>query len=79
MIAQAQIWMMTDLGHLLLLKSLLLIRSSAWVLQQHVPELPPARVTAADGGRSAAGQSLAGVGVRLPHSPPASIIRSKVN
>lgn len=63
MIAQAQIWVMTDLGHLLLLKSLLLLRSAAWLLQQHVPELPPARVT--DGG-------LGGVGVHLPHGPPAS-------
>lgn len=36
--AWAEIWIMTDLGHLLQLKSLLLIRSSARVLQQHVPE-----------------------------------------
>lgn len=49
MIAQARIWVMTDLGRLLLLKSPLLRRSSAWVRQRHVPELPPARVT--DGGR----------------------------
>lgn len=39
---------MTDLGHLLQLKSLLLIRGRACVLQQHVPELEPVRVTAAE-------------------------------
>lgn len=51
MIAWTEIWIMTDLGHLLQLKSLLLTRSCALVLQQRVPE--PVRVTAMEESVSA--------------------------
>lgn len=53
MIARTEIWIMTELGHLLQLKSLLLIRSCACVLQQHAPEPEPVRVTAAEDSVSA--------------------------
>lgn len=65
MIPSPKIWITTYLGHLLPLKSLLLILSSTCVLQQHVPEPweRPGRVTAID-------QQSVGAGVEPARAEP---------
>lgn len=62
MIPSPKIWIMTNLDHLLQLKSLLLTLSSTCVLQQHVPELREqfGRVTAIDQQSAATGVEPAG-------------------